>query len=386
MMKILSCAAAASLALQVAEGVHLETANNNALAAATAAAAAYETYRAEYGRTEAKGSASYEKRLANFVRAKAAAEAHNAKTGISWKAAVNKFSDYDHAEFKAMLGYRRIGGARFASSKSFLQTDDRKKYNIPGAVNWQNLTSASFVRDQGSCGSCWAVASAGAIETRMEIRNGVAPDQLSFKQLVDCTPNPRNCGGSGGCQGATAELALQYAQEHGLQTESAYGGNKDSTEACRASSVSFMENANLAKPSGFVTLPVNKQAPLMHALANSGPVAVSVAAGDWSSYSSGVFNDCGKDAEIDHAVLAMGYGRDHETGMDYYLIRNSWGSSWGESGGYIRLQRLKDDEGDAGHCGTDHNPKAGVGCDGGPPTLPVCGMCGVLSDSAHPEI
>eukprot|EP00933_Yihiella_yeosuensis_P033041 TRINITY_DN2674_c0_g1_i3.p1 TRINITY_DN2674_c0_g1~~TRINITY_DN2674_c0_g1_i3.p1 ORF type:complete len:382 (+),score=102.45 TRINITY_DN2674_c0_g1_i3:112-1257(+) len=381
MMKLLSCATAA-LALQGAESLHLEAEETSALAAA---ASAYDAYRVTHGRTEEKGSSSYKKRLANFARMKAAVEAHNAKPGISWKAAINKFSDYDKAEFKAMLGYRRIGTRPGASSKSFLQMDDEKEAGLPASVNWKNLTSASFIRNQGGCGSCWAVASAGAIEAHMEIKTGKKPALLSYKQLVDCTPNPRHCGGTGGCDGATAELALQYASEHGLQTHDAYGGVSDQTEKCRDSSASFIANVHVAKPTGFIRLPENKQHALMHALAHKGPVAISVAAGDWSSYDSGVFNECVKDAEIDHAVLAMGYGNDPSSGKDYYLIRNSWGEDWGESG-YIRMLRLKSDQGEKGHCGTDHNPKAGVGCDGGPPTLPVCGMCGMLSDSAHPSM
>eukprot|EP00933_Yihiella_yeosuensis_P033042 TRINITY_DN2674_c0_g2_i1.p1 TRINITY_DN2674_c0_g2~~TRINITY_DN2674_c0_g2_i1.p1 ORF type:complete len:382 (+),score=79.42 TRINITY_DN2674_c0_g2_i1:94-1239(+) len=381
MMKVLSYAAVAAVLQNVAvESLHLEESSSLEITAS-----AYESYRVQYARTEKKGSASYQRRLANFIKSRARVAAQNSKPGATWKAAINRFSDYDESEFKAMLGYRRVGGGSTTARKSFLQLDGRK-YSFPESINWKNLSSAMHIRDQGGCGSCWAVAVAGTLETHAEIKTGSDPGLLSYKELVDCTPNPQHCGGTGGCSGATAELALQYAQDHGISSDLSYGGIPDKTESCRGGGavVSLVERVSVAKPNGFVKLPENRQHPLMHAVANKGPVAVSVAAGDWSEYDSGVFNSCGRDATIDHAVTLMGYGTDDVFGK-YYLIRNSWGASWGESG-YIRLQRFDSDEGTPGHCGTDFNPKEGVGCDGGPSSLPVCGMCGVLSDSAYPEM
>jgi len=127
---------------------------------------------------------------------------------------------------------------------------------------------------------------------------------------------------------------------------------------------------------------VNKYQPLMLAI-QEGPVVVSVDGGPWSTYSSGVFTSCQQDATINHAVLLMGYGHDTSSSLDYWQVRNSWGAMWGEDG-FIRIQRHTSDEGDAGYCGTDYDPRQGVGCKGGPNTLPVCGMCGILSDSAYP--
>lgn len=96
-----------------------------------------------------------------------------------------------------------------------------------------------------------------------------------------------------------------------------------------------------------------------------------------------VFDTCNRDSVVNHAVVLIGYGHSTEHNKDYWYIRNSWGEAWGENG-FIRLQRHSSDQGDAGYCGVDHNPKEGTGCDNGPPTIPVCGMCGVLSDSVYP--
>eukprot|EP00913_Durusdinium_trenchii_P018063 g16973.t1 len=100
-------------------------------------------------------------------------------------------------------------------------------------VDWrQNLVSTNYVKQQGSCGSCWAVAAAGALEIHAEIamkqqkqHSHKVPRNVSFKQLVDCTPNPEHCGGDGGCQGATSELAFEYVSKHGLHDAEHYGGN-----------------------------------------------------------------------------------------------------------------------------------------------------------------
>merc|ERR1719337_610229 len=129
---------------------------------------------------------------------------------------------------------------------------------------------------------------------------------------------------------------------------------------------------------GWETLPKNEYEPLMRALAEKGPVAVSVAADAWFNYESGIFNGCGKDAVIDHAVTAMGYGEDN--GSKYWVIQNSWGKDWGENG-HIRLERH--DAGD--YCGMNNDPQKGVACQGETAPVPVCGMCGVLFDSVVPH-
>lgn len=344
-------------------------------AASASDIAQYEAFRQRYGRTAAKDSVSYEQRLSLFLKRKAEVDAHNARPGASWKAKVNEFADYTEEEHSAMLGYRRLGrwweGRDVSSAgRSFLEL---RPANLAEAVDYRHsLNSSQFIRQQGACGSCWAVAAVGALEMHAEIRHQT-PIPLSFQQLVDCVPNPQHCGGDGGCKGATAELAFQYVQGNGLADAASY----ISTGACAPTKPA-------AAIQGWERLPTNKLRPLLEAVATKGPVVVSVDASAWSSYDSGIFNSCTKDAIINHAVLLVGYGVDATTGQKYWLIRNSWGSSWGEAG-FIRIQRHDSDEGDAGYCGTDKDPKQGVGCDGGPKEIPVCGMCGVLSDSSYPK-
>lgn len=133
--------------------------------------------------------------------------------------------------------------------------------------------------------------------------------------------------------------------------------------------------------SGFVRLPPNKALPLQYALAVKGPVVVSADAAGWETYGGGVYDNCPRNAAVNHAVLAVGYGK--SAGGKYWIIRNSWGPEWGEDG-HMRLLRLEDSELAVKGCGIDYHPQEGVACEGETAPVPVCGMCGILFDSSFP--
>jgi len=190
--------------------------------------------------------------------------------------------------------------------------------------------------------------------------------------MVSCTPNPQHCGGTGGCAGATSELGYQYVVDKSISSEKDYP-YRAQTGRCDET------KPKVVKASGFVKLPENNYTALVTAIATIGPMAVSVDAGPWMSYSSGVFSGCGTHVDINHAVQAVGYGT--AAGKDYWIVRNSWGAFWGESG-YIRLLRHSD--GDMSKwCNIDHNPADGTGCDGGPPQVTACGSCGIWYDTSY---
>jgi len=357
------------------------------LSVGRASASEYEEFRQKHGHRQGKeDSVTYEMRRELYHSRLAAIAAHNAQRR-SWVAGVNKFADFTNEELHALLGYKR--GARSLqgppAASSFLQVQPHGDQiaapkRVAAEVDWrEKLSSAKFFRDQGSCGSCWAVAAAGALEMQSELVCGNTT-KLAYQQLVDCVPNPQHCGGTGGCNGATAELAFEYAQTHGLvDAESYSSGSSLFNSGCGA--------GEATKPvmslQGWQRLPVNEGEPLRRAIAQHGPVVVSVDGSAWFGYESGVFNGCQKDSIVNHAVLAIGYGKDQSEGDDhdlYWLIRNSWGADWGEAG-HIRILRHTSD---GAFCGVDKDPKQGVGCDGGPSEIPVCGMCGILSDSSHP--
>lgn len=306
---------------------------------------------------------------------------HNTKNA-SWKEGVSKFTVMTPAEKKAMFG-RSKGVARnqhkMLKSTHDLPADFKLKAvsDLPKNVDWREVPNAvTPVKDQGHCGSCWAFASTAVIESHVGLASGLLFD-LSPEQIAMCAPNPNNCGGTGGCNGATAEIAFEYVtgstgmyQEFQYPYFSYYGKNYD----CAIPSGSPVATIN-----GYVQLPINNYTALMNAVAQVGPIAVSVDASTWSAYDGGIFNGCNqKNPDINHAVVLVGYGE--ENGKKYWLIRNSWSPDWGEKG-YIRLLRTDDED---SNCGSDITPHDGVACDGQDEPQTVCGTCGVIFDSAYP--
>jgi len=249
--------------------------------------------------------------------------------------------------------------------------------DLPTNVDWREKGIITAVKDQGNCGSCWTFATVEATESAYALATGKL-HVLSEQQILDCTPNPQHCGGTGGCDGGTAELAwAKIIQMGGLDSEwiypyQSYFGN---AFTCR-----YGQARAAVMVSSFVNLPPNEQDPILNYLGMTGPLAISVDAATWSSYESGVFNGCNQTApDIDHAVQLVGYGTDSTLG-DYWLVRNSWSPAWGENG-YIRLKRTTEIQ-----CGTDSTPSDGDGCSGGPPTVKVCGTCGILFDGVYPVV
>ena len=171
---------------------------------------------------------------------------------------------------------------------------------------------------------------------------------LSPQNLISCVRNPDQCGGKGGCEGATAELGLAYVKEHGLSTERGL-------PICRKDA-SCKQTTAAATINGTVKVKSNDARQLMLALVQHGPVAISAAAKMWNFYSGGVFDSsplekhC--DFDIDHAVQLVGYGYDDSLKKTYWTVRNSWGSEIRE-GGYIRLLREPLNE---TRCGVDPTP------------------------------
>jgi len=310
--------------------------------------------------------AQFFEKLAEIIR-------HNADKSQTWKMGVNQFTDMNMEEMKAMFGYNaKMADSRRASMPRAPQVHMAAS-QIPTSVDWRDKGCISPVKNQGGCGSCWAFGAVETIESFVQINTGKLPI-LSPQNVVSCAKNPQHCGGTGGCGGATAEIAFDWAKG-GIASEQAYPYQARDTP-CKDSV------AKTAKVTGFVKLIENNYTDLIVNLAAVGPMAVNVDASPWSGYSSGVFTRCKfNEIDINHVVQVVGYGTD-ASGGDYWLIRNSWGASWGEKG-YMRLQRHSD--GDMKKwCGPDHRPQDGTGCDGGPPVVTVCGSCGIWYDTSYP--
>jgi len=243
---------------------------------------------------------------------------------------------------------------------------------LPVEVDWRKVPGVlTPVKNQGNCGSCWAFATTETIESEYALINKVNAPVLSPQNVVSCTPNPQQCGGTGGCGGATAELGLSYVSSKGIYLNSQWPYSATNGVCTPPSGNPYAICQN------YTQLPVNSYSALQAAVVNR-PISVSVAANTWSSYKTGILNCSLSTQTINHAVQLVGYGM--EGPIPYWIVRNSWGVTWGEAG-YIRLLRHAD--GSMNWCWPDNAPQDGSGCPGGPSTITVCGNCGIWYDSCY---
>jgi len=361
----------------------------------------FDSWMVSQDRSYKKGSAEYQHRLELFSARMERAKEHNAKAGRLWTAGPGPLSDMSAEEVQQVKGW--FGSATSAKGqrspqrlRSGMFLNQQANDSLPTDFSWSHLKALQDAPDQGGCGSCWAVASALVLDAHAEIYHS-RQTSFSAQELVDCVANKKHCGGDGGCTGATVELAMEYAMSTGLHTEDKvpYTGFN---EECKPASLiqddadnNDVQEAGVRKAShgaqgtllygmtAWEKLPENKYKPVLAALYNRGPVAVSVSADGWDYYFSGIYNSCGKDAIIDHAVTLIGWGQ--EGNHKYWTITNSWGNSFGENG-KIRLLRQDAEE---DYCGTDDQPELGTACKGGPASVRVCGQCGILYDNVVPH-
>jgi cathepsin L len=200
----------------------------------------------------------------------------------SWYAAVNKFTDLSARDMQKFKGHAKAPRA-YSVPPSKLSTT-----NLPASVDWRAKNLTTPVKDQGGCGSCWTFSTVETFESHIAIRTGQL-FVLSEQQVVSCATNPGKCGGTGGCEGATQEIAFNYTRDAGgLSLESSYP-YEGADSACDSSKVK-----PVATIDGYVKLDTNNATQLQAALANIGPIAISVAAGGlFQLYGGGVFNTKG---------------------------------------------------------------------------------------------
>ncbi|XP_018601154.1 cathepsin S-like isoform X2 [Scleropages formosus] len=196
---------------------------------------------------------------------------------------------------------------------------------LPDSVDWRTKGLVS----PGSCGSCWAFSAAGAIEGQMMLQTGkMIP--LSPQNLVDCSTSY----GNHGCKGGFRYKAFDYVIENdGIDSDYFYPyEGKDGK--CR-----YSVQGKAGYCSTYQVLPRGDEKALQHAVATVGPVSVGInATHSFYLYSGGIFDDPQCTSNTNHAVLVVGYGTDN--GQDFWLVKNSWGTAWGESG-YARMARNK---------------------------------------------
>jgi len=272
----------------------------------------------------------------------------------------NEFSDMTNDEFTAQYNLGRHGNAEFAKlaaqnrlSTNYKTMDSRLLLqDRPDEVNWIALGGVTPVKNQGACGSCWAFSTTGALEGARFINTGELV-ALSEQNLLDCDHQDL------GCNGGLMDNAFKFDKKSGgLCSEEDYPYQAKQGDVCNPN---HCEDVPGSQVRAFYDVPTGDADALMAALSMQ-PISVAIQADQFAFqfYKSGVLTDdsCGERGQIDHGVLAVGFGTDSETNEPYWMIKNSWGETWGENG-YIRMSRNSKNE---------------------------WGMCAILKMASYPEV
>jgi len=239
---------------------------------------------------------------------------------------LNQFADMTLAEFH-----------KYAQCHQVLAKADSERVvprflrASPDSWDWrENGTVVTGVKDQKQCGSCWAFGTIGMVEGTNALVNGNLTS-MSEQDLVDCAKK-NNKWPNDGCNGGRSDWASAYIQAKGIDTEASYPYKaKDGT--CQQTS------PVAATLTSFATLKKDENV-LKDTVFEYGPTAVSIDVTDsFANYKTGVFQDnsCRNgEMDLDHCVLVVGYGT--ESGKDYWIVKNSWGTTWGDKG-YIKMRR-----------------------------------------------
>lgn len=307
--------------------------NNADSLASLGMSAAFGFWKQQYNKTYATKE-EHMKREQIFIQNAIYIEKHNSE-GHSFTLALNQFADMTPKEFADLqtLWPSTLGTA----DSSAPQRHQISGVELPTSVDWRDKGVVNPVKNQGQCGSCWAFSTIDSYESQVAIKTGKLAS-FSEQDLVDCVKDqtlPRTRGSCcNGCSGGLMDYAFAYmiSKQSGKDdTESSYP-YKAADGRCSFSA----RTATGAAVKSYTDIKAGDENALKDAVANVGPVSVAVdATSQWQFYRGGVFEPltgCG--TKLNHGVAVVGYGS--EGGKDYWIIRNSWGSTWGEKG-YLRL-------------------------------------------------
>ncbi|VDO10460.1 unnamed protein product [Rodentolepis nana] len=200
---------------------------------------------------------------------------------------------------------------------------------VPNYIDWRKKGLVTDIKDQGQCGSCWAFSATGSLEGQYKKKKG---NLVSFseQQLVDCSRSQ----GNEGCNGGLMDQAFQYWMRNGAESE------KDYPYTAHDGSCKFNKSASITLVKKFVRVKKGDESQLRLSVGQIGPISVGIDASSMSFqfYKSGIYKDdhCSPNS-IDHGVLVVGYDQD-KTGGKYWIVKNSWGTDWGNEG-YIWMAR-----------------------------------------------
>ncbi|XP_045613844.1 procathepsin L-like [Procambarus clarkii] len=291
--------------------------------ALAAAHPTWEEFKAKYGRKyknseeENHRKSVFQTNLQFIVKFSKENSTHNV--------AMNEFGDMTNEEFN-----KRMNGYVPSSSREANTVFSPQTRVLPAAVDWRTSGYVTPVKNQLQCGSCWAFSATGSLEGQQFRKSGKLV-RLSEQQLVDCAGGVYQ---NQGCNGGLMNYAFNYLKAYGSDSEASYP-YVGVQGTCK-----FSASNIAARVTGYVNVASQSESALMTAIATVGPISVAIDAGhsSFQFYSGGVYYEptCSS-TKLNHGVLAVGYGTD-TSGKAYYIVKNSWGTTWG-SAGYILMAR-----------------------------------------------
>jgi hypothetical protein len=280
----------------------------------------------------------------------------NAKN-LSYTLGHNQFSAFNREEFRALMNFEYNSALIGAAEESkMVGSGFELGLAVPASVDWRSKGVVSPIQDQGQAGTCYTFSTAAAVESAIAINTGVLT-KLSEQQIVDCSTF-KNGGPNMGVNGGQISATFEWiGKTNGLCTEAAYpyvSGTTKTTGTCQKTCTKV---AGTDVQSAF-EVPVKSDSAMMTAISNTVvSIAIEADESSFQLYKSGVFTGkCG--TSLDHAVALVGYTD------SYYILRNSWGLSWGQSG-YMYI-------------GKGNDPATGKPYNNG------AGQCGLLMEASYP--
>ncbi|KAG6408789.1 hypothetical protein SASPL_131812 [Salvia splendens] len=324
-------------------------------------------------------------RLKVFEQNYAIVVEHNTRSNSSHTLALNAFADLTNQEFKA-----KYLGLSPSANDLIIRLNSRESANeggnlveesdLPDSIDWRKKGAVTPVKDQGSCGACWSFSATGAIEGINQIKTGSLVS-LSEQELIDCDKSYND-----GCGGGLMDYAFEFIiKNKGIDTEDdyPYRGREGTCNKDKSFSYGSLQlKRRVVTIDSYVDVPAKKEKKLQQAVATQ-PVSVGICGSDskFQLYSGGIFSGpCS--TSLDHAVLIVGY--DSKDGVDYWIVKNTWGTRWGMNG-YIHM--LRNSGSAEGVCGINTLASYPVKTSPNPPPSPAPGptKCNLFTYCASDE-